>query len=194
MGSRIPSCAVDQELLRQHVQDALVGRNRHCLGGIDDVLDIAMGHFAVADRDHSVRIEAAHVAAGDAGVDRVDLAVRHQLGLLDRALDRLHRRLDVDDHALLQAARRLAAHADDLDRTVGRDLADQREHLGGADVQSDDDVFVDLLSQYRALLVPASLAPRGSPPSSRLRNRCRSADPRRRCLRRAASRAWRPPP
>ena len=33
--------AVDDEFLRQHMQDALVGRNRHRLGGLDHLLDIA---------------------------------------------------------------------------------------------------------------------------------------------------------
>ena len=50
-----------------------------------------------------VRVEAADVAAGDAGERRGDLAVGHQLGFLERALDRRHGGLDVDHHALLQA-------------------------------------------------------------------------------------------
>ena len=50
-----------------------------------------------------------------AGVHRVDLAAGHQLGFLDRALDRLHGRFDVDDDALLEAARGMRADADHLD-------------------------------------------------------------------------------
>ena len=34
--------AVDDEFLRQHVQDLLVGRNGDRLGRIDDVLDVAV--------------------------------------------------------------------------------------------------------------------------------------------------------
>ena len=121
----------------------------------------------------------------------VDLAVGHQLGLFDRALNRLHGRLDVDHHALLQAARGLRAHADDLDGALGGDLADQRQHLGGADVQSDDDVFVRLFLAIRCdASRPAWRRPsaRGVPrPSSRPRSRCRSACPRRRCRRRASA-------
>jgi hypothetical protein len=41
------------------------------------------------------------MAAGDAHVDRVDLAAGHQLGLLHRPLDGLDGGLDVDHHALL---------------------------------------------------------------------------------------------
>ncbi len=89
--------------------------NRHRLGRIDHAIDVAAGHFLVADGDDAVRVEAAHVAAGDAGVHRVNLAARHQLGFFDRALDRLHRRLDVDHHALLEAARGVRADADHFD-------------------------------------------------------------------------------
>ena len=42
--------AVDDEFLRQHVQDLLVGGDRHRLGGVDDVLDVAVAHLLVADR------------------------------------------------------------------------------------------------------------------------------------------------
>ncbi len=55
------------------------------------------------------------MAAGDAGVDRVDLAARHQLGFLHGALDRHHGGLDIDHHALLQTARRMHTEADHLD-------------------------------------------------------------------------------
>ena len=74
---------VDDEFLRQHVQDLLVRRDRDGLGRVDHVLDVDVAHLAVADRDHAVRIEAAHVAAGDAGEHRADLAAGHELGFLD---------------------------------------------------------------------------------------------------------------
>ena len=76
----------------------------------------ACGDFLLLDRDHAARVEAADVAAGDPGVDLGDPAVRHQLGFFQHALDRRHRRLDVDDHALLEAARRLRAEPDDVER------------------------------------------------------------------------------
>jgi DNA-binding GntR family transcriptional regulator len=43
------------------------------------------------------------VAAGDPGVDRADLAVGHQLGHLERQLDRGDRGLDVHHHAPFEA-------------------------------------------------------------------------------------------
>ncbi len=42
--------AVDDELLRQHVQDLLVGGDGDRLGGVDHVLDVAVGDLLVADR------------------------------------------------------------------------------------------------------------------------------------------------
>ena len=108
--------AVDDVFLRQHVQDLLIRRNGDRLGRIDDAFDIALHHFLVLDGDDAVRIEAAHVAAGDAGVHRVNFTARHQFGLFHGPLDRLHRGFDVHHDALLQAARRMAADADDFKR------------------------------------------------------------------------------
>ena len=111
---------VDDEFLRQHVDDALIGRDRDGARRVDDALDVAGADLFVANRDDAVRVQAADVAAGDARQHAVDLAAGHELGFLDRALDRLHRRLDVDDDAALQPARRIRADADDLEPIVGR--------------------------------------------------------------------------
>ena len=99
-------------------------------------------HFAVADRHDARRVAALHVVAGNRRVDRADLAAGHQLGFLDRALDRLHRRLDVHHHAALEAARLVRADADHFDRIARRILADQRHDLRGADVEADDQGLV----------------------------------------------------
>jgi hypothetical protein len=85
---------------------------------------------------------ATDMAARDAGVDLADLAVRHQLRLLQRALDRIHRGFDVDYHALLQPFRDVVAHADDLESPLWPDLRDDRGDLGGADVEPDDQLLV----------------------------------------------------
>ena len=158
---------VDDEFLRQDVQDLLVGRDRHGARGVDHAVHVAGRHFLVADRDDAVRVEAAHVAARDAREHRVDLAAGHQLRLLDGALDRLHGRVDVDDHALLEPARRVRAHADDLDGAVGAELADDRHHLRGADVEADDQV---------AFRFPSHQVSR--PPAGRRRGRNASSSPR----------------
>src|SRR3546814_14327607 len=62
--------------------------------------------------------------------------------LFRSALDRLHRGFDVDHHAALEPARLVRADPDHLDRIAGGVLADQRHHLGGADVESDDECLV----------------------------------------------------
>jgi len=137
---------VDDEFLRQDVQDLLVRGYRDRTRRVDDALHVAGGHFLLADGDDAVRVEAAHVTARDPGEHRVDLAAGHELGLLHGALNRLHRRVDVDDHALLQAARGVRAEPHDLDRPVRSQLPDDRHHLGGADVEPHDEVPFVLLS------------------------------------------------
>src|SRR6516165_8285545 len=103
-------------------------------------IDIAVAHLLVAHAHYAVRVEAAYVTAGNAGEHRVDLAAGHELGFLHRALDRLHRGLDVDHHAFFESARGLRAEAEQLDRAVEPHLPDERHHLRGADVETDDEV------------------------------------------------------
>ncbi len=134
--------AIDDEFLRQHVEDFLVRWNRDGARGVDHAFDIGMRDLAVLDRDDAVRVEAADVSAGDAGIDGLDLAASHQLRLLDRALDRLHGGFDVDHHALLQAPRRMRAQAHHLDRAVRQHFADDGDDLGSADVQPDYQILV----------------------------------------------------
>src|SRR5260221_634645 len=163
---------IDDVFLRQDVQDLLIGGNGDRLGGIDHAFDVALHHLLVLDGDDAVRIEAAHVAAGNSGVDRVDFASGHELRLFDRALNGLHRGLDVDHHALLQAARWMAADADDLQRPVGFVLADDGHHLARADVEAHDEIAVGTLS-HRWVLRPAF-----GLRASRWRSRSNSACPR----------------
>ena len=54
------------------------------------------------------------MASGNAGIDRVNLASCHQLGLFDGSLNRLNSRLNIDDDTLLQPPGRMAADANDL--------------------------------------------------------------------------------
>src|SRR5690606_15989142 len=140
--------AVDDEVLREDVQDLLVVGNGQRARRLDHPLDVAGADLVVADGDHAVGVEAVDVRTGDAGVHRQDLAAGHQLGLLDRALDRLHGGLDVGHHALLQAARRMVPDADDLDIAVAAVLGHDGEDLRGADVQPHDQVVVALLHRF----------------------------------------------
>ena len=137
------------------MQDLAVLRDVDGPRRVEHAVDVALPHFLVLDRDDALRVEAPDVAARDAGVDGADLHPGHQLGLLDGPSDRGHRRLDVDDHTLAQAARRMGADADDVD-AVGSDLAHDAANLGGADVQSDDDLT--LLLRHDGYLLSASVA------------------------------------
>ena len=134
-----------------------VERDRDRLRLVDDAVDVLLPDLLVLHRDDAVRRERLDVAAGDAGVDGADLAARHVLGLLDRALDRGDGGVDVDDHALAQALRRVRADADDVDAVVGH-LADDGADLRRADVEADEDV-----PGFRHEPPPGELARRASP-------------------------------
>ena len=107
--------AIDDEFLRDHMQDLLVGGDCDRARGVDHAVDIAIGDAAGTHRRNAGRIEAADVRTGDAHVNRLCAAVGHVLGVLDRALDRLRRQFDIDDVTAVHAARGRLAEADDLD-------------------------------------------------------------------------------
>jgi len=99
--------AIDDEFLRQYVQDFLISRDRDCTCRIDDTIDIVRVHFTVADRDNPMRVEASDMPPGDAGIDRVNLAPGHEFGFFDRFLYGLHGGFDVHHHTFLQPSRRV---------------------------------------------------------------------------------------
>ena len=72
------------------------------------------------DGDHAAAVEALDVRARQRQVHRVDLDAGHQLGLFDRLLDRVDRRLEVDDDAAPDAARLGDAEADDVEAVAVR--------------------------------------------------------------------------
>ena len=117
---------VDDEVLRQHVQDLAAGRQRHRLGRVDRPAHVVAGDLAVlaGDGDDAAAVEALDVRARQRQVHGVDLDAGHQLGFLDRLLDRVDGRLEVDDDAALDAARLGDADADDVEAAVVEALAD----------------------------------------------------------------------
>ena len=133
--------AVDDELLRHRVQQLLIGRNVNRFCRLDDARHVGGRHFLVLDGHHAAGIEAADMAAGDARIHIADLAVGHQLGLFQRALDGLHRGLDIDHHAFFQALRFVLAQPDHFVAPVGHHFGYHRHHFRGADVEADDQVF-----------------------------------------------------
>src|SRR5690606_20843084 len=170
-----PFLVVDHILLGQHVQDLLIGWNRHRLGGIQYPVQIRLHHFTVTDCHNAVGVHAAHMAAGDSHIHRVDLAASHQLRLFDRPLDGLYRHLDIDHHTPLQPARRMGADTDDLDLSIGRFLAHDGNHFGCPDIQSNNHLVTQLLVNShvfpRRHKLPLSminrywLAPSNAPPA-----------------------------
>ena len=129
---------VDQILLWQHMQHALIGRNRNSLSSVQHALDVLLAHLAITNRHDAVGVEAADVAAGDACIDCANLAARHQLGFFDGTLNRLHGRLNVDDNALLQAARTLRSDSDHLQFAVIGHLSNHRDDFRCSDIEADD--------------------------------------------------------
>ena len=113
---------VDDEFLRNHVDHFRSIGIATALAALDHPPDVVFTHFPIFDRNDAVRVEAADVTAGDAGEDRSDLTIGHQLGFLDGVLDRAHGGVDVHHHALAQAARRVGSDADDVDTRFPYDL------------------------------------------------------------------------
>ena len=93
--------AIDDEFLRQHVENALISRNRHRPGCVDNAFDITATNLSIPNGDDAMRVQAANVAARDARVHRLDFATCHQFGFFNRSLNRVHRRFDIDDYAAL---------------------------------------------------------------------------------------------
>ena len=140
---------VDDEVLRQHVEDLAAGRQRHRLGGVDRAPHVLARDLAVlaGDGDHAAAVEALDVRARQREVHRVDLDAGHQLGLLDRLLDRVDRRLEVDDDAAPDAARLGDAEPDDVEAVAVEHLADDGRHLRRADVEPDQ---ISLFTRHSA--------------------------------------------
>ena len=134
---------VDGEIPRQRVQDFAVRGDLDCPGNFRRAVDVLVRDLASmpADGDGARRVLALDVLTCDRDEGRVDLVARRSLGLLDRLGDRLHRLVDVHNDALAQPCRRNDALADDRERAVAADLADQRAHLRRADVDTHHDRF-----------------------------------------------------
>src|SRR5687767_4065418 len=68
----------------------------------------------------------------------IDLDACHQLCFLDGLLDRVNRRLEVDNHAALDAARFGDADADHVQGAVVETITDHGTHGRRTDVESDE--------------------------------------------------------
>ncbi|EKE17996.1 MAG: hypothetical protein ACD_10C00176G0002 [uncultured bacterium] len=134
--------SIDDELLRQDMQDFLIGRNRHCFRRLDDAVNVAGGHFFILDRHHAVGVETLDVTAGNARIYVLHLAVGHQFNLLNDSANGMHRIFDIHHHAFFQAARILRAHADYIEMAFLVDLGDQGDDFRRPDIQANDQFFI----------------------------------------------------
>ena len=134
---------VDDEILREHVQDLAARRQRHRFRRVDGSPDVLARDLAVLARDgnHAAAVESLDVRSRQRQVDRVDLDTSHELGLLDRLLDRVDCRLEVHDDAAPDSPRLGHAESHDVDAVAVEHLADHGGHLRGADVEADQISF-----------------------------------------------------
>ena len=135
---------VDDEVLRQHVEDLAAARQRDGLGGVDRAAHVLARDLAVlaGHRHDAAAVERLDVRARQPEVDRVDLDARGQLRLVDGLLDRLDGGLEVDDHAAPDPVRVREPEPDDVEPAVVGHLADDGGDLRGADVEADQVAFL----------------------------------------------------
>ena len=91
---------INDELLRQDVYHLAIKRHSNSTRRVNYPLDIRLSNLTVFYRNNAITVETLDMTASNAGVNLRDLTTSHQLSILNGALDRLNRRLDVDDHPL----------------------------------------------------------------------------------------------
>ena len=133
--------AVDDEFLRQDMQDLLIHRDVDGACGLDHAINVKLRNLAIFDGDHAVRVEAFDVRTGNTGDDVTNFHVRHQFSLFQRALNTGDRGFDVDHYAFFQSARRVLANAQHLEASLVGDLGDNRDDLRGADIESHNQIL-----------------------------------------------------
>src|SRR5262245_21398963 len=142
-GRADPILLVDHEILRQDVHNLATRRQRHRFRRVDRASHVVASNFTVLsrNRDDATAVESFDVRPGEGEMNRVDLDPGHELGFLDGLLDRIDRRIDVDDEAAFDASRFRGADADDVERPVVHALADDGGRPRGADVKANDVAF-----------------------------------------------------
>ena len=97
---------VDDEVLRQDVQDLAAARQRDRLGRVDRAPDVLARDLPVlaGHRHDAAAVEGLDVRARQSEVDGIDLDAGGEFRFVDRLLDRFDGRLEVDDHAAADPA------------------------------------------------------------------------------------------
>ena len=115
---------------------SFMGDDRQSPRTLDRTLDVFPRHFCLLECHDTLTVLRRDMAAGDAGIDGIDLDRRHQLGFLNRFLDRFHRTLDIDHDAFAEPSRRAGSDPDDVERPLIGDFRNYGADLRGPDVQS----------------------------------------------------------
>ena len=112
-----------------------MGDDRQGSRALDRTLDVFPRDLCLFERHNPLAVLRTDVAAGDAGINRIDLNRRHQLGFLDRLLDRFHGTLDIDHDALAEPSRLAGSDSDDVERPLLGDFRNYGADLRGPDIQ-----------------------------------------------------------
>jgi len=122
---------VDDEVLRQHVEDLTSARQGHRFRRIDRTPHVLARDLAVLSRDRNdaAAVEGLDVRARKAEMHGVDLDSRRQFRLVDGLLDRVDGRLEVDHHPPPDALRLRQSDADDVEPSIIGHLADDSGDL-----------------------------------------------------------------
>jgi len=147
--------AVDDEFLRQDMQNLLIHRDVDRACRLDHAIDVKLRNLPILDGDHTVRVEALNMRAGYTGNDVTNLHVRHQLGLFQRALNAGDGGFDVDHHTLFQSARRMLADTQHLEGSLIGDLGDNRDDLRGADIEGHNQILGFAVHEFSHLSISA---------------------------------------
>ncbi|SAJ16921.1 Uncharacterised protein [Enterobacter cloacae] len=127
---------VDRVFLRDHMQHTVLVANTHGFRRVDNVLNVFLRHLFFRNRHHTDFILAADVLTRQGQIDRGNLAICHQFSLVDGALNAFHHRLKVVYPTFIHTTGGAAAHANDIDHTVGQNFPYQSGNLRGANLQS----------------------------------------------------------
>ena len=124
---------VENEFLRQQMENLAIGGQRDGAGAIDGLLDLVASDFARtrAQADAAMTVDAAHVRSADADDGVLDRRSGNVFGGFDRLLNRGDGLVEFDDDALARAARFGDAVAAIAQAGVG-ELRHQRARLGAA--------------------------------------------------------------
>src|SRR5215831_10954687 len=110
---------VHHKFTGQHMKNpSLMWDDRKSPRALDSTLDVFPRDLCLFERHDSLAVLCGDVAAGDAGIDGIDLNRRHQLGFFDGLLDRFHGALDIDHNTFAESSRRAGADTDDIEGSL----------------------------------------------------------------------------